>query len=338
MNIEVVGWYGKSNCGDEAFRAAHCLAFRNHNLSFITPPRKTTDKADLVVLGGGAVISPFYMASLENAKCPKHALGVSISWDSEMDLLDKYGIQSCYLRDEADVEACRQRTKAKVDYTPDLAFLYHPTGGDILSRYQKHPNRRPLGVMVTDYVNPALDRDINVLTSRANQFKVTMAEKLDKMSSDGWEVFLIPLSTGGYGDDRRMNLDIAAFMKKTPTNILDTLSPQDTIDLVSQMDLAICQKFHAHIFSIIAGTPFVSIALTRKVKMLLDGHNLQKTTCAWFPNQQTFDASDFAKVVKEVVSEQDYYKKLFLDTSGRYYRRVHDVIDTVRRDWLQESC
>lgn len=338
MNIEVVGWYSKNNVGDESFRLAHCLAFRNHNLSFVTPPRYTSSNADLVVLGGGAVVAPFYMDVLKDTECPKHALGVSISWASEMDLLDKYGFKTCYLRDEADVEPCRERVKTcRVEYTPDLAFLHRRSGGDILSKYQQQPSKRPLGVLLTDYVNPAIDRDIMTFTPGANVFKVKMAEELDKLSEQGWEVFLIPCSTGGYGDDRRIDLDLAAFMKNRPTNIMDTLSPQDTIDLIAKMDLTVCQKFHAHIFSMIAGTPFVSIAFTRKVNMLLEGHDLKHTTCAWFPTKETFDTGRFGDVVNDVLVDEKHYHQMFVETADRYCRRIHEVIETIRQDWLGES-
>lgn len=337
MKIEVVGWYGnKKNVGDESFRAAHCLAFRNHNLSFVTPPR-SLNNPDMVVLGGGAVVAPFYMDVLKDAQCPKYALGVSISWASEMELFAKYNFKGVYLRDEADVEACRAKAGCPVEYTPDLAFLHRPSGGNILVQYQKYPDKKPLGVMVTDYVNPAINRDINIFSQRANEFKVKMANELDVLSEQGWEVFLIPCSTGGYGDDRRINLDLTAFMKHRPTLIMDTLSPQDCIDLIAQMQLTVCQKFHAHIFSMIAGTPFVSIAFTRKVAMLLEGHGLKQTTCAEFPTKETFDTSRFNTVVNEVLASSESYRKLYLETSYKHYKQIHKVIGTIQQDWLGES-
>jgi len=107
MKIEILGWYGKNNVGDEAFRAAHHYIFRKHKLTFITPPNKCTNP-DMVVLGGGAVVSPYYFDSLSKTDCPKYMLGVSVSYISEMDMIPKNTFKHIYLRDAFDVEPLRQ--------------------------------------------------------------------------------------------------------------------------------------------------------------------------------------------------------------------------------------
>jgi polysaccharide pyruvyl transferase WcaK-like protein len=190
--------------------------------------------------------------------------------------------------------------------------------------------------MLTDYVNPAIDRSYEKFSARAHSFVVKMAAELDKLSRQGWDVFLIPLSTGGYGNDIRINLDIAAYMRETPIVILDTLSPQQCLDLVFQMDLNICMKFHAHLFSMIAGVPFVSIDFTRKVDLFLEAHDLRKTICAKFQENE-FDTSRFAETVDTTLAEDKMFREQFVETSENYYRRLHEITGTIRRDWLGES-
>lgn len=335
MKIEVLGWFNKGNAGDECFKAAHHYIFRKHKLTFITPPAKCTNP-DMVILGGGAVVSPFYFNSLAQIECPKYMLGVSISYMSEMDMIPKNTFKHIYLRDAFDVEPLRQKIDCPVDAIPDLAFVYRPTGQDIRGRYKNGSQRRPLGVMLTDYVSPAIDRPYDQFGLRSHSFVLNMAAELDKLQRQGWEVYLIPLSTGGYGNDIRINLELAAHMKEQPIVIYDTLSPQDCVDLVAQMDMTICMKFHAHIFSMLAGVPFVSMGFTRKVDLFLEAHDLKCFTGAKFINNE-FDTSNFGSVMDEALSQRKHLASKFIDVSEGYSRRIREITATIRRDWLGES-
>jgi hypothetical protein len=46
------------------------------------------------------------------------------------------------------------------------------------------------------------------------------------------------------------------------------------LDLIAQMDFAICSRFHAHIYSTIAACPFISISTTRKTQLFLQEEQL----------------------------------------------------------------
>lgn len=295
MKICIVGWYGKKNVGDEAFRVVFQRFFEGHELRFVTPPQTCPD-SDAVILGGGAVASPFYLNSLPPV--PRYAIGIDLAYDSEANLMAEAAFRKIYVRTRNDCELLQKAASCPVVAIPDLAFYIRPTGQDILGKYKLHSDRKTLGVLVTDYVNPAIDRSIELFTQRANNFKINLAAKLDDLYDQGYEVLLIPCSTGGYGDDRRMNLDLAAFMRHSPTNIMDTIGPQEMIDLIAQCDVTLCQRFHAHIFSIIAGTPFISIEFTRKVKTLLQERNLAHWTGGLYQNKNTFDFSNVEGVLK----------------------------------------
>jgi len=67
MKISIVGWYGKNNVGDEAFRFVLSDFFQDHQVEFVTPPQLCSNP-DIVVLGGGAVASPFYLNTLPNCR------------------------------------------------------------------------------------------------------------------------------------------------------------------------------------------------------------------------------------------------------------------------------
>jgi Polysaccharide pyruvyl transferase len=336
MNIDILGWFreGTNNCGDTSFKKAHHTIFRKHKLNYVTPPSICESK-DMIVLGGGATISPFYLATFEELTCPKYALGVSISYLSEMDLV-KDTFKHVYLRDFADVELMRKKVNYPVDFIPDLSFFYTPTGGDIIKKYGPCKKRRSLGVMLTDYVNPAIDRDAKDFSKRAHSFRVNLAEELTILHRQGFDIYFIPLSTGGYGNDIRIALDVMAWIREAPLIIYDTLSPQDCIDLIAQMDVTLCMKYHAHLFSVIAGTPFVSMGFTRKVDMFLQAHELKGYVGAQFNGNDDFDTSKLRETIETAVEKKPELSKMFIETADSYYRQLHQISDTIRKDWLRE--
>lgn len=293
MRISIVGWYGKKNVGDDAFQVVFSDFFKDHQVEFVTPPNRCNNP-DVVILGGGAVASPFYIDTLPD--CPRYAIGLDLAFDSEADLLGKAGFRKICVRTKKDVDLLLPKVNCPVQSIPDLAFYLKRTGKSILSKYKK-TDRPALGVLVTDYVNPAIDRNMPWVAQRALDFKVKLAKELDHLYMQGFEIILIPCSTGGYGDDRRINLDLAAFMEYEPVNILDTIGPQDMIDLVAECYRAICMRFHAHVFAMIAETPFASIEFTRKVNSLLEENQMLHCIGGTYDKKSTFDFSNLSNVL-----------------------------------------
>jgi polysaccharide pyruvyl transferase WcaK-like protein len=334
MRINVIGWYGKKNVGDEAFRPAIDKIFENHRVEYITPPMPHTDP-DIVVLGGGAVVSPFYLDSLP-PNCKRYALGVDLAYESEADLLAAGKFDGVMIRNSRDVRDWKYKLDCPCVAIPDLSFMIRPTGAKVLEKFHPSaPSEKRMAVFATDYVNPAIDRPVAEFGAKAYSFAQNLAKELDRFIQDGWTVYLMCCSTGGYGDDRRMALQLAAFMKYRPVMILDTLSPQEMIDFIAEMNLCVCQRFHAHLFSTIAGTAFVSIEYTRKVRKYLEDLGLKdELTCAAFKGN-TFDTSIFKETVDRVL--QKPWKKQLRHTASLNFNKLQDVIKTVRKDWLGES-
>lgn len=328
MRISIVGWYSSKNVGDEAFRFVLPQFFPGHDIEFVKPPNHAKNP-DLVVLGGGAVASPFYLNTLPD--CLRYAIGIDLAYESEADLLAKANFQIVYIRNKSDLERLRLKLTCPVVAIPDLAFLLKPTGISVLHRYKLHPNKKTIGVFVTDYVNPAIDRPIKDFAEKSFSFKINLAKELDILSEENYEIILIPCATGGYGDDRRINLDLAAFMAHRPTLIFDTLNPQEMIDLIVDLNGCICQRFHAHIFSIIADTPFASIDYTRKVKLLLEENNLLHTCGARFEGIQ-FNASNLRNTLG--VNMATFQSEIFLKLAEDNYNHLKRTIQQVQQAWL----
>jgi polysaccharide pyruvyl transferase WcaK-like protein len=333
MKISVVGWYGIGNIGDEAFKPAIERIFDGHELEFVRPPRRPRDP-DLVVLGGGAVVSPFYLTCLPERK-RRYALGVDLAYESEIELLANGGFSGVMFRNRTDAARFAHRLAVPTYSIPDLAFMIRPSGRPTLERF--HPDGDSAGkkvaVCATDYVNPAIDRPVEEFGESAYSFAVSLAQELDQLTEQGWTVYLLCCSTGGYGDDRRMALQLKSFMEHPPVTILDSMEPQEMVDFIAEMDLSICMRFHSHIFSTIAGTPFVSIEFTRKVKVYLEELGLrEETTCAAFLGRR-FDTSHFHETVRRVLERQGLTAQL-RDVAASSYDELENVMHVIRREWL----
>lgn len=328
MKISIVGWYGMKNVGDEAFRCVLPEFFEGHEIEFITPPNKCNNP-DIVILGGGAVTAPFYLDILPD--CPRYGLGLSIAYESEIELLSKYNFKGIFCRNSTDIEQMRNKLDCPVDVMPDLAFLLQPNNSKIIEKYS-NGKKKPIGVFVTDYVNPAIDRSVDDFGARAWSFVQTMAKELDKLSKE-FEIILVPCSTGGYGDDRRINLDLAAFMKSRPVNIMETLSPTEMIDLISGMHATICMRLHAHIFSIIAGTPLLSIGVTRKVKLLLEENGITALKSGEFCGDE-FHIDDLSEKIEAMSFESDTAH--YLKTAASNRSQLLNIMQRVRKEWLAQ--
>ena len=106
-----------------------------------------------------------------------------------------------------------------------------------------------------------------------------------------YQLDFVPFQTYDKGehqlqDDRVMNRDVVKrmiFLNKGNNlgNVtLHEASPQidDLVDYFRQFDYAICSRFHAHIFSLIAQIPLISVNCTRKVSTLMTDAGLEDFT------------------------------------------------------------
>jgi polysaccharide pyruvyl transferase WcaK-like protein len=189
-----------------------------------------------------------------------------------------------------------------------------------------------VAVLPTDYVNPAIDRSVEEFGERAYSFAVSLAEELDQLARQGWTVYILCCSTGAYGDDRRIALQLKSFMKYPPVVLLDAMTPQEMVDFIAEMDLCVGMRFHAHVFATIAGTPFVSIDFTRKVRVYLEELGIKdEVTCARFEGRR-FDTSRFQETIGAVLDRE--WQPWLEHVAAANYDRLDEAMRAIRRDWL----
>lgn len=329
MNIGIVGWYGMKNIGDESFREVFSQALCPHHIRYYTPPGTPHD-CDVYILGGGNVASPFYLNEISDC-LPLYGLGIGIGYESEIDLLAKRPFKEVYLRNQTDVEMARTKCPFPVHYTPDLAFWLSPSR-PVPRRWD---GKKKIAVIASDYINPAIDRSVNQFGMRAYDFQVKLAAELDVLTEQGWEVLLMPCSTDGYGDDRRVMLGIASFMKKRPAMIMDTMCPHAMIDILAGQDVTICMRFHSVIFSVIAGTPPLAIAHSRKVQLFMEENGMSDLIVGTFDGDK-FMTKNLVEIAIQEAENDELRSRLGILAKDNQ-RQVQEVMGKVRRCWLGES-
>lgn len=307
MLVHVVGYYDMRNVGDEAFRPAIKSFFSQDTVEFYnidiykSPPPSTPD---VLVLGGGDVVTPYYLPTVSASPCPiKIGLGVGLGYESESDLAAAAGLSAWFFRNQKDVDLVRAKTDCVVEHTPDLAFAISPSGEDVLSRYV--PKDKPVvAVFLTDYMMPSAFRKEDLFWTRSRQFLENFGRFCLDLQRRGYRVLCVPCSGDAHADDRRTHLSLRAHVNNDLVCVNDLLTPQEVVDLLSGVKAAVCQRFHSHVFAMSANTPIMSIGFTRKVKKLVEtaGHGIL-TKC--FGDGGEYLDVDFNSTFDQTMKEAD---------------------------------
>lgn len=349
--IDILGWYNRANIGDDAFQQVLGGWFADHDVQFITPPQETRKDADLVILGGGAVVSEYYLERIHHTRTdgraiPVIALGVDVEYPQEIDLLVNSGIDKVFFRSLEDVALFNSTVEdmpmvEQARFTPDLVFDLTVRGKPILPSYKK-TDKRTVAVFATDYVMPSSNRDLYFFGPRADQFAQGLAGVLDKMT-EKCEIILMPCSTGQTGNDRRVNLHIASFMRKPPVIVEEQFEPSTMIDFIADCTATMCMRYHAHIFSLIAGTPFVSIEYTKKARTIMGEYQprvsrpllgvsriAEGEKVGFFNFDETYDALNEA--VRVGTSREEEATSKAFATECR--KGTNSIRELILKDWL----
>ena len=250
MSINIIGWYGRNNCGDEAFKIAFPFLLKTNDLKF----SESEDLNCINILGGGDVIKPFYLNKINS---PFYIIGAGLGYESEINLLKEKKVIKAFFRNRKDVELARG-IGINAEYIPDIVFALPPPN--------KQKNKKSLGVVLNGAIIPGFNTRNPANVAYTEYFKWTIAECLDELSKY-YDINFIPFSEDKHNRDVTMHYDVYGKMKLNNANLIDKpLSPIETIQCIANFDLFVTMKFHGAIFSTIAGTPFINIGLSRKIQ------------------------------------------------------------------------
>lgn len=257
LRLTSLGWFGHSNCGDEAFKLALSTLFSNHSIEFINSIPANQEKinsSDHLLIGGGNIVDSGFLKGLGLVRVPYSFIGIGVVEGNDLSLLAE--AENVIVRDEKSldwVSAIREDVKL----APDLAFAFD-------SPVKSAGKRRPrVGVFLNDCVSSKFDSTI-LKFIECEKVKLELSRFLESLAC---EVVFIPMSFAP-PDDRRISLDIIGKMKHGHKYqcITEALSPMGCLKLVSSLDFAITMRLHASIFCTLAGVPFIDITHHDKSK------------------------------------------------------------------------
>ena len=266
--VNVVGWYDKRNAGDESYKIAFPLLFPHVDFVFSDYP---TSSADAYILGGGDIVSPFMLRSLQDLQKPKHLMSVTLGKSATLSLVS--GFSSAIVREDESLQNALS-LGMNATFCPDFAFAIAANkerGRDIInqtfSKERAEKYERVVGVVVNAHIMD--DHDSRQYESALfENFCFQLAKTADETNAS---FLFIPFGKGMPWDDRAANAAVATkckFWKKNAV-IFEEISAQDTIDIVSALSGLVSMRLHSSIFALSTGVPFLDVVHNHKNKNLL---------------------------------------------------------------------
>jgi len=299
----VFGWYHRKNAGDD--RLAHCIEnwLGDHELTFLPhtypPPLEVLQNSDYVILGGGSIANQVNgvfknMRHWINAtRIPVFGVSITISsyeeFRKELKVIPETG-GMIWVRDQQSKDWLNFQDG--VVFAPDISWLFP----------RDFPDQTRASIVGTNF-RP---------WSRTKWQPQAWQNEISNLFGDTAKPW--PLCFGKDSDSEvlRQIVDCTDY----PTEFDPTFP--------SRSQLILAMRYHAIIFAIQAGTPFVAIDNSRKVRDLLEQIGLGKMSIpldnpknlehivdvsrneldAQLLKQITFDMSAKTKKVADVMKEK----------------------------------
>lgn len=305
MKIHVLGWYGKSNIGDESYKTAFPLVFPGHEFQF-------TDKlaqADAVIVGGGDILSDPFLNQTLSCDKPLSVISASATDKTDTNKLKKF--KNVYVRDFKSLEILRAKG-IDAKYAPDVAFALNANkvrGREIIEAEFKSQKRDLYEKVVVVVLNGNLvDSEASGYDGRKFISFQNLAFQLGHVADFTNASFLfVPFGQDFPWDDRVPNAWVAQRCKWWKKNVVlwNQSSDQNVLNIISAADAVVSTRLHSTIFSITAGTPFVDITHNHKNTALLESTGTQKYSIPY----HSFDGDRAKSLLKQLLEQPTEPKK-----------------------------
>jgi len=309
----VLGYYDRHNLGDEMYKITITNYLSRFNLKFVCIDDIDTikfKKYDGLVFGGGDVINDYFLQKL-NKILPKFknkvkiSLSIGIPFRSLVTKINFEHFDHVFIRNKEDLRLLQYIIgSTKAHYLPDLAFLLDqpvknteiaPTktcGIFLINNLIKYPMivkhiAKLIGHIANDY-----DIQFFQFDTSANgdlEISQTIAKMVAKKYNKSANISIITASHNDKSIHKHFklfdwlsskihhNTHDANDANNTNTNDehpVQELSVEQMLQMMSSLDFAVCLRYHAHIFSMLARVPFMSISSTRKTRSLMNTSHL----------------------------------------------------------------
>ena len=282
--LRVIGWFGRRNAGDEAFRDVHKLLLPGVPMSWFhsqggpafQPELPLRD--DIVLVSAGDIVSPFYFDQIPpSARIVVY--GVGIAWPPQIDFLAKFKdrLVAAWVRNERDVPPLRQHG-LKAFYTPDIVFNL---AGSVKPNSERIGKSRVYVIISDNQRADSLRTNDLRRFFHIQSFFSELAAGIEYLQ-EWYDVTLVPFSFD------KNDFDIAAIFDLLPripshesVEIVEReMDFAEMIQFIGRGDLIITTKFHGVVYALMNKIPFVAISDARKTRFICEDNGFD---AQWLP-------------------------------------------------------
>jgi polysaccharide pyruvyl transferase WcaK-like protein len=324
MKISMVGWYGRRNIGDEAFKLAHEALLSPHEITYHVD--KIDKDADCVILGAGDVIQPFYLDVIPRER-EFYVLGAGLGYRPEAALLKERRVRQAIVRNAADVELLRAQ-EVNAAYAPDLTFILDHAAMPRVELESAGDGRKKLCVLLSDHISPSHWHADPRRLSYFEYFKWELAQAISFLS-EFYEIYWLPLSDDLDAFDTKLHMDVLHRVARRGAHHLLPYpgTPEVAIGTLREMDLVVSMKYHGIIFATLLGVPFVNIGVSRKTQQFCIESKLAEYSVLPF----SFEKERFLEYVKN--AEKGGTASLLRSIASRNRQELKKLRDRVLGTW-----
>lgn len=259
MSVLVLGYYYCDNLGDDLLLESLRIILKDYNVTYHNIVKiKECDltKYNIIILGGGDLLNDFfgqiYYDPLLEYNGYKLALGVGTSYEECNNREYIKCFDDIIIRNKNDLSILSNNIGSlHVNHGPDLSFI-------LPVEIIPHDNKKIVGFFLIGSMYKNKHLMFNICTF------INWLILLD------YHIHLIPMGTGEHENDLLINNEIYHIFEHTnKIKNYNKLNIDQLLHILTYLDFAVCARFHAHILCTKYNIPFISIPITRKVKLYM---------------------------------------------------------------------
>jgi len=278
------GYFGEWNCGDDVFiRVFRQFYEKKYGGAYyaVDYKRRYGVKYAKVIYGGGDIINDYFCNSIDPAE-ENHALGVGIPFTDHILLLKKFA--SVTLRYSGDKKLAKKHGII-VKTIPDLAFYWDP----------------PKCKISEESVIVAMPRTHCRVSSDYAEFIKCFGTAISGLDAE-----LLPfcITSKLQENDHLINAHIASYSGREIKIAQTDNYVEEIYGHVARAKFVIAGRFHAHIFALMLGKPFISVSCSRKCINLMREFNLEENLFILPQNEKCSPTKFSTQALKNFIADR----------------------------------